>query len=152
MDKRISNILLVFLMIFLIGCVNNSGKNYDKVLINNGKKIIGINAEIADDNKERIQGLMFREKLDGNSGMLFVFDDEDYQQFWMKNTIIPLDIIFIGKNFEIVDIKNAEPCRKEPCEVYASANPSKYVLEVNLDFASKNNIKIGDIVTFSLVK
>lgn len=112
--------------------------------MDNGEKIIKISVEIADDNNEREKGLMFRERLDENSGMLFVFDDESYRSFWMKNTLIPLDIIFIGKNFEIVDIKNAVPCREYPCALYKSSKPAKYVLEVKGNFTMRNKVGIGD--------
>ena len=129
-----------FLLIFLIGCT----KNFDGIYIDNGKKLIKINVEIADDNEERMKGLMFREKLDDNAGMFFIFENEGYLTFWMKNTLIPLDIIFIDKSFDIVDIKNAVPCLEDSCTLYTSTKPSKYVLEVNGNFTTKNNIKIGD--------
>jgi uncharacterized membrane protein (UPF0127 family) len=87
---------------------------------------------------------MFREKLNENEGMLFVFDDEKYETFWMKNTLIPLDIIFIDKNFKIISIENAVPCKREPCTLYKSAKPAEYVLEVNENFTIRNKIKSGD--------
>ncbi len=135
-------ILIIFLLIFLVSCA----KNFNEILIDNGEKLIKIKVEIADDNEERAKGLMFTEKLDENEGMLFVFDEENYQTFWMKNTLISLDIIFIDENFEIVDIKNVQPCREEPCTLYESSKPAKYVLEVNGNFTLKNKIKIGDRV------
>ena len=137
-------IFIIFLLIFLIGCV----KNFNEISIENGKKSIKINAEIADNNKERTEGLMFREKLKENGGMLFVFEDEKYQTFWMKNTLIPLDMIFINKNFEIVDIKNAQLCIEEPCALYKSSKPAKYVLEVNGGFTAKNNVNIGNKIVY----
>ena len=135
-------------MIFISNCT----RNFNKVSIDNGKEIIKIKVEVADDNSEREIGLMFRKNLDENSGMLFVFDEENYQTFWMKNTLIPLDIIFIDNNFKIVDIKHAVPCKEEPCEIYSSGKPAKYVLEVNGNFTTKKNIKIGDNIEILLVK
>ena len=140
MAEKFVKILAVFFLVFFMGCA----KNFDKIQIDNGKNMIKVNVEIADDNDERAKGLMFREKLDENEGMLFVFDDESYQTFWMKNMLIPLDIIFIGKNFEIVDIKNAEPCKTENCILYQSSKPAMYVLEVNKGFTVKDNIKTGN--------
>lgn len=143
---------MIFLLIFLIGCTKNFSempKNISGILIDNGEKTIQINVEIADDNDERGKGLMFRESLDESSGMLFVFEDEDYQTFWMKNTLIPLDIIFIGKNFKIADIKNASPCRADPCMLYKSSKPAKLVLEVNGNFSMKNKIRTGNKVLFN---
>ena len=142
MRKILIKICMIFLLIFLISCAKGS----NQVLIGNGEKTIKVNVEIADDNSERMQGLMFRKDLDENSGMLFVFDNDGYYPFWMKNTLIPLDIIFIGKDMEIVDIKNAQPCNEYPCTSYKSSKPAKYVLEVNYGFAAKNNIKVGNKV------
>jgi len=142
------NIFAIFLLIFLIGflanCTKNFDEKYNEIYIGSGKNLIRIKAEIADDNNERIKGLMFREKLDENSGMLFVFENEKNQTFWMKNTLIPLDMIFIGKDSRIVDIKYAVPCKEDPCALYKSLKPAQFVLEVNGNFSSKNNIKIGD--------
>ena len=132
-------------MIFLANC----RQIYNQVLIDNGKNLIMINVETADDNYERMHGLMFRENIDKNSGMLFVFDYEDNQTFWMKNTLIPLDIIFISKDMKIVDIKYATPCRENPCKLYKSTRPAKYVLEVNGNYTIKNNIKIDDKITLN---
>ncbi len=137
-------IFAVFLLILLLSCSKNFSKNSNKILINNGKEFIKVNVENADDNEERMKGLMFRERLDETEGMFFVFEDESYQTFWMKNTLIPLDIIFINKNLEIVDIKNAQPCKEEPCVLYSSSKPAKYTLEVNSNFTIKNEIKVGD--------
>ena len=138
--------MLIFLLILLIGCA----KNTNEVYIEKGDKLIKLLVEIADDNLEREQGLMFREMLDQNNGMLFIFENESYQTFWMKNTLIPLDIIFIDKNYGIVDIKNAIPCEKDPCSLYKSTKPSKYVLEVNGNFIAKNSIRIEDRVIFHI--
>ena len=134
--------LVVFLLFFLANCAKNVGEN--QVLIDNGKNLIKISVEIADDSNEMEKGLMFRERLDENKGMLFVFGDNAARTFWMKNTLIPLDMIFIDDKNEIVDIKPAVPCKAEPCELYKSAKPAKYVLEVNEGFAEKNSIGVGD--------
>ena len=147
--KNFVKILLVFLLIFLANCAKISDNSRKEIFIDNGKGLIMINAEIADDSDERKNGLMFREKLEENSGMLFIFENEESQTFWMKNTLISLDIIFIGSDLEIVDIKNAEPCRKDPCKLYASPGPAKYVLEVNAGFAARNKLKVGDKIIMS---
>jgi uncharacterized protein len=108
--------------------------------------VIPVYIEIADDPQERNRGLMFRKSLESNSGMLFVFEDTANRSFWMKNTLIPLDMIFIDNNLRIVDIKqNVQPCLHEnPCPSYPSIKPAKYVLEVNAGFVQQNNIKVGD--------
>ncbi|HLC60033.1 MAG TPA: DUF192 domain-containing protein [Candidatus Nanoarchaeia archaeon] len=136
---------VIFIIIFLTSCKQIS----NQVLIDNRKQLIKVNVEIADDNNERMIGLMFRENLDENSGMLFVFDDEVNQTFWMKNTMISLDMIFISKDMKIVDIKYATPCEEDPCRLYKSSKPAKYVLEVNGNFTIENKIKIDDKITLN---
>ncbi len=75
--------------------------------------------EIADDVMERTQGLMFRENLEDDKGMLFVFESESRHSFWMKNTKIPLDIIWINDGGEIVYIsQSTPPCVADPCPGY----------------------------------
>ena len=147
--KNFVEISFVFMLIFLANCAKIAEETQKEIFIDNGENLIKINAEIADDSEERKNGLMFREKLEENSGMLFIFENEESQTFWMKNTLIPLDIIFIGSGFEIVDIKNAEPCRKDPCKLYASSGPAKYVLEVNAGFAARNELGLGDKMIFN---
>lgn len=148
MNNRKRRIYVIIIILFLLSLVLiilfNKTSNY--VLVN-GKKI---QVEIADTELERETGLMNRESLQENSGMLFVYPDSEIRSFWMKNTLIPLDIIFIDENLEIVDIKNALPCYSEPCALYTSSLPAKYVLEVNSGFSEENNISIGEKVSLSI--
>ena len=81
--------------------------------------------------------------------MLFIFKEEAVRGFWMKNTYIPLDIIFINNNFEIINIaENVQPCKEDPCETYSSEIPIRYVVEVNGGFTEKKEIGIGDTIRF----
>ncbi len=105
-----------------------------------------VTAEIADDDRERTIGLMNRTSLAENAGMIFIFDDEKHRSFWMKNTLIPLDMIFISANGAIVDITTMQPCKSFFCESYRSKLPAKYVLEVNAGFAEGHGVKVGDRV------
>ena len=127
----------LFALLLIFGCSTGN-----VVSIND----ITINIETADTNEERMAGLMFREELCEYCGMLFIFDDSMPRSFWMKNTLIPLDIIFIGENFNIVDIEYAVPCIGDVCRTYDSEENAKYVLEVNAGFSEKNNIRLGDKV------
>ncbi len=93
------------------------------------------------------RGLMGRISLGENKGMLFAFEQEGTYAFWMKLTLIPLDIIFISDDFKIVEIFHAEPCTEEPCRTYQTTEYAKYILEVNANFTAKNGIEVGDFVT-----
>ena len=104
--------------------------------------------EVADTHAERSEGLMFREHLGESEGMWFVFENAYSYQFWMKNTFIPLDIIFVGEDMRVVDIIKAEPCTEEPCKRYAPAAPARYVLEVNQNSSDRNGVRKGDEVSF----
>ena len=105
--------------------------------------------EIAESSEERSKGLMYRESLDENAGMLFIFEEEKEYSIWMKNTLIPLDIIWINKDLEIVHIeKNVQPCKEDPCKIYKPDKPAKYVLELNTGQTEKTGIKIGNKLIF----
>ena len=104
-----------------------------------------IHAELAQTPDEWTRGLMFRTSMAADSGMLFVFPTEAPQSFWMKNTKIPLDMIFISAAGKVVDIKiNFQPCLTADCPSYSSAASAQYVLEINGGLAQKKAIKIGD--------
>ena len=149
MKKIIQKISFIFFLLFLVSCAKNISEDYKQISIDNGNKTIKLNVEIADDNYKREKGLMFRENLDENAGMLFIFGNEAYETFWMKNTLIPLDIIFIDKYFKIANIEHAVPCKQDPCALYHSSKPVKYVLEVNAGFAMKNNIEVSNKIVLN---
>jgi len=101
--------------------------------------------EIADTAYKQEIGLMNRESLGRNRGMLFVFGAEDKHKFWMKNTLIPLDIIWIGGNSKIIFMqKNAQPCKIDPCEIFGPDENAKYILEINGGLAENIELEIGD--------
>lgn len=131
--------------------------NYDKIkskMLENKIDVVfdattAVKTEVANTDIEKTRGLMYRESLEENAGMLFNFSSEKNRSFWMKNTIIPLDIIFMDKDKKIVDIiKGMEPCIEEPCKIYDSKYPAMYALEVNAGYVDKNNIRIGKTVVF----
>jgi uncharacterized protein len=100
------------------------------------------NVEIADSPEERATGLMNREFLGEAEGMLFIFPDEQKRSFWMKNTLIPLDLAFISSDFVVVDMVTLEPC-VDVCNSYTSKEKATYVLEVNKD----SGIAVGDTIS-----
>src|ERR687892_1358408 len=112
---------------------------------NNSSVIARVFVEVPDDREEFARGLMFRSHLPWNAGMLFAFYEEEPRRFWMKNTLIPLDMIFVDSSSKIIDIKeNVPPCKQEECPTYPSREPAQYVLEVNAGFVQEMGIKIGD--------
>ena len=112
---------------------------------------IKINVEYADTPKELASGLMNRIALEKSSGMLFIFPDEKIREFWMKDTLIPLEIMFIGANGRISEITTMKPCPKDAlnCPIYISKEPARFAIEVNAGFSEKNRIIEGDILEIS---
>ena len=119
----------------------------EKIEVSIYNKNITFDVEIAKTIEERRTGLMYRKKLLNNEGMLFIFPREKIIQLWMKNTYIPLDVIFISENKVIVDIKkNMEKLSKT---IVKSKVKSRYALEFNAGLINKLDIKIGDKVLFN---
>lgn len=111
-----------------------------------GNEKIKIEIEIADNDYERQLGLMNRKEMKENQGMLFIFPYETLQSFWMRNTLIPLDIVFINSKKEIVTIhKNTHTLSDQS---YPSSAPAEYVLEVIAGFTDKFNIQLGDKINW----
>jgi YVTN family beta-propeller protein len=102
--------------------------------------------DIANDPWEHARGLMFKKNLEWNNGMLFAFEDEKTRSFWMKNTSIPLDMLFIDSKLTIVDIKeDMQPCiEADPCPSYISKQPARFVLELNAGFVHNKTVNVGD--------
>lgn len=100
------------------------------------------NVEIADDDFERAKGLMFVRNLEKDRGMLFIFNKSAKHSFWMKNTKIPLDIIWMNSQKEIIYVKhNAQPCDSDVlCETFAPDKDAKYVLEINAGLSKRFGI------------
>lgn len=112
-------------------------------------QMLSVNAEIADSPEEITTGLMSRQSLGRNDGMLFVFPDSAPRAFWMKNTLIPLDMVFISEGLKVVKIHHAVPCTAEPCTIYHSEAPARYVLEVNANWTKTGGISEGNAVKIS---
>ncbi len=131
---------LLLVLILILGCSASR------------KTGIGINGkvfyvEIAKTPEQREKGLMHRKNLKENEGMFFIFEEEDKYWFWMKNTFIPLDIIWISAGRKVVDVsKNNQPQNLNPITPSVKA---KYVLEINAGLAEKFGIKPGDEVVFN---
>src|SRR5919108_3259739 len=108
--------------------------------------ITQVYVDIANDPWEHARGLMFKKNLEWNNGMLFVYEDDKTRSFWMKNTSIPLDMLFVDSNLTIVDIKeNMQPCiEADSCPSYISKQPARFVLELNAGFVRNKSVNVGD--------
>lgn len=138
--------LVIGVGVFLFVSINRDNDSKDgqepaRVCLRN----VCYEVEIAQTPDERARGLMFRDSLDESKGMLFVFDKEAKHSFWMKNTIIALDIIWIDEGGKIVYIsQNTPPCERDFCPSYAPDAPAKYVLEVAAGQTQKIGAAVGD--------
>jgi uncharacterized membrane protein (UPF0127 family) len=119
-----------------------------KIYLPDGRSVT---AELAMTPDERARGLMFREKVFPGQGMLFVFDEEGTYAFWMKNTLVPLDILWLDRNRRIVHIRSdVPPCQADPCPSYGPERPALYVLELAAGGAKLYNLKLFDRLEFKL--
>lgn len=106
--------------------------------------------EVADDHASRSRGLMHRDRLDEGAGMLFVHEREEPLAYWMKNTRIPLDILYFDAGRRLVSVSRAAPCSLgDRCPPYPSAGPAMYVLELNAGTARRLGVQAGDELVFS---
>jgi len=113
-------------------------------------KVINLRVEIADTPEERALGLSHRKYLGDYEGMYFVFEQNTNISFWMKDMLLPLDIIFVDESGFIVDIKEGQQPCVSSCPSIFSNTAYRYVLEVNSGFCSTNGVKIGNGVLVNL--
>jgi len=124
-------------------------KRLPKAVLPDGWKLT---LELAVTQEETAQGLMFRPRLAPDRGMLFIFEQERIPSFWMKNTLIPLDIVFLDPAGRVVDISaDARPCQGEPCPQYRPRTPALAVLEINSGAAASHGVVPGAVIRFRRV-
>ncbi len=119
---------------------NNIENNKATTIKINGKTLF---VELATTEEERQRGLMFREKLEKDHGMFFIFPKVEYASFWMKNTLIPLSIAYIKDDGCISQIEDMEP---QSLKSHPSAMKVKFVLEMNKGWFERNGVKVGDYI------
>lgn len=151
-DTKIFKTLIIFIFLFfvpnkLFSCeIKYFSKKNISILDNEKKKSFSFLVEIAKSIHEKKKGLQCRKHLKGDEGMLFVWDFEDYRYFWMRNTNIPLDIIFINADLKIVDIfSNVQP---NTLDLITSKQKAMYILELNAGVSKNLGLKTGDIISF----
>jgi uncharacterized membrane protein (UPF0127 family) len=109
-----------------------------------------VKAEIAATEAERELGLMHRTSLGDTAGMIFVFEAPGLHAFWMKDTLIPLDMLWLDANGKVVSLaETVPPCKADPCATYPPSAPASFVLEVQAGFAKKHHVRVGDTVAVS---
>ncbi len=151
-DKKViaAAIVIILLVLSISWYLYDSGKEGQpkletaelKILNTEGENVT-VQAEIADTDEERRKGLMNRDNLCENCGMLFVYDKNVTKGFWMIDTTIPLSIAFISENGTIIDIQQMEP---ETSTSHSPGKPYRYALEVNQGFYQDRTIEVSDVV------
>lgn len=143
------SIALILGLIIIIGYVKyQDAAKKSAITIYTGAGAVKIKVEYADTPEKWKTGLQNRSSLKSDSGMFFVFSDVKNKSFWMKDVLIPLDIIFISPDGKVNEIITPKPCPKEEtnCPSYVSKGLVSFVLEVNAGFAAKWKIMEGDIL------
>jgi uncharacterized protein len=147
--NEITRTALMGLLFFVLlgGSASAAGKGPGRVsFYDGGKATCTFRVELAVTPEEQAKGLMFREQLGEDAGMLFIFEKEEVRSFWMRNTLIPLDMIFVDSGLKVVSVHDfAKP--KDDTGI-SSRLPAKYVIEVNGGKAAACRIKAGTKVKF----
>lgn len=142
--SRILSAVAMTLLLSVSACASEP-----RVVLHTADGDVPVTVEVAATPGQQSLGLMYRKELGANAGMLFVFDTSVEHPFWMKNTVLPLDMIFLGDDRKVVGIvKDAVPFTTSSRSVGV---PSRYVLEVNAGFSEKHHVKTGDQATFENV-
>ena len=140
-NREFSLIYIIFIAACLIYSSCQSDKKFVKIQF--GRQTFKVETALTD--AQRMKGLMNRKSLDAQSGMLFVYSYEQQLSFWMKNTLIPLDIAFIAGDGHILNIETMQPLDES---TVSSNGKAMYALEMNSGFFEKHNIKVGDRIEF----
>jgi uncharacterized protein len=129
------------MFLLLAGCASTADNKAVAVVLHGQR----FSTELATDEPSREHGLMMRTALAGDHSMLFVFPLSTPQGFWMKNTLIPLDILYFDTDRRLVSMQlKVPPCKADPCPVYPSNAPARYVLEISAGAARRIGAEVGD--------
>jgi uncharacterized membrane protein (UPF0127 family) len=161
--KKAAAVVSVLVSLTLAGCGGGGGGSTtplpttstrgfplgDLVVQRGGQKVLSLTVEIADNAKAWEKGLMGVSHLASDQGMAFVFGRTVEDQFWMKDTLIPLDILFAGSGGAVVDMQTMTPCTADPCPTYASAQAYQTAVEVGSGVLARAGVHAGDVVHLS---
>lgn len=121
-------------------------KDGELQFLNSDSLVFSINVELSTNDSEHERGLMYRKQMDENQGMLFIFEQEEWRSFWMRNTIIPLDIIYVNAQKQVINVcKNAKVMDESSLPSIA---PAMYVVEINAGLCEKYGIDAGTEIVF----
>jgi uncharacterized protein len=132
-------IVLSALLLLFAAC-SSVPPGMQRIHLQGENESVAVDVEVADTPEKEAKGLMFRTELPQNQGMLFVFAEPQLLYFWMKNTKIPLDILYFAADGSLVSTTTMEPCVADPCPSYPSAAPARYALEVNKGYVVEHGI------------
>ena len=157
MSKNLILIGLILAAVLIASCTQTTASGNESSGNNSGNEGLSkvcfgakcFYVELAVTSEEISRGLMFREHLDPDKGMLFIYKYEGVHYFWMKNTLIPLDMIWINGNREVISIsKDVQPCQTSQCPLISPEQKVQYVLELNGGTSDETGLAIGDKITF----
>ena len=141
-------ITAIIITLIILSYPKQKFKNDNKIPVQISGRTVRV--EVAKTSSQKSKGLMYRKELPQNEGMLFPFSYEGPHSFWMKNTLIPLDIVWLNSQKEVVHIEHSvPPCKKAPCPGYSSPYKARYVIELNGGWSIENGLKLGDRLSFS---
>ena len=154
--NRIWTLSFILLLLPLSGCIGDDEETEDKsglaqvAFYTDNQKVLSLDCEIADTKEKRAVGLMDREELPMDRGMLFYYDPPRLVTMWMKNTSIPLDMVFVDNKFTVIKVERADPGVGIPdneLEIYSSEKECRYVIEMNQGKAFSKGIDTGSTIT-----
>ena len=144
---RVLTVLAIFTLLWTGGAL--AACSADRVNLRNDKSQVSFEVELAVTPKERSRGLMFRESLPPRSGMLFVFDPPQPVAFWMKNTLIPLDIVWFDADGAFVGRASMTPCEAEPCPRFSPAGSPDYRYAIEADPGDLDWVDESTVIVYS---